>query len=155
MTGRNYWFVMLTVAVLLVSGLFGSRDCLAADKVRVRVTQIKASNNNGDAVDPALGGLGKRLKRKYRYRSFKLVTAKSQSIGQGASASYALANGMTLAVKVVSVDGKTIGLSVTISKGGAAVTAFTVRSRNDATFLTNVPWGQDLLILAIRPTLGG
>ena len=153
MTERGYSWFVLTAALLFVLGLSGSREALAAGDVRVRVTQIKASNVGGDAVDRALGDLGRRLKAKYRYRNFTLVGVNSQSVGQGKSASYSLANGMTLTVKVISVEGNNIGLALTISKGGGAVTAFSVRSRNGATFLTNVPWGQDMLILAIRTTL--
>ena len=155
MTGRLHTWLMLTAAVaLIVPALSGSHEALAAGDVRVQVTQIKASNAGDEAVDPALGDLGERLKRKYRYRNFKLVGSNSQSVAQGGSASYSLANGMTLTVKVTSVEGKNIGLTLTVSKGAAVVTSFSVRSRNRATFLANVPWGQDVLILAIRPTLG-
>ena len=146
MTERTYSWVVPAAALLFVLALSGSHEALAAGDVRVRVTQIKASNAGDEAVDPAMGDLGARLKAKYRYRN-------SQSVAQGGSASYSLANGMTLTVKVTSVEGNNIGMSLTISKGGGAVTSFSVRSRNGATFLANVPWGQDVLILAIRPTL--
>ena len=153
MTERTYSWLVPMAALLFVLGLSGSHEALAAEDVRVQVTQIKASNVGDDAVDPALGDLGERLKAKYRYRNFKLVGVNSQSVGQGRSASYALANGMTLTVKVASVDGNNIGLGLTIREDGGAVTSFSVRLRNGATFLTNVPWGQDVLILAIRPTV--
>ena len=70
MTGRYYSWLVATAVLLFVLGLSGSREGLAAQDVRVQVTQIKASNVGDDAVDPALGDLGERLKTKYRYRNF-------------------------------------------------------------------------------------
>ena len=147
----NYFPMMFVAALVVMLGVLDSSVCLGATGARVRVTQIKASNDGGDSVDPALGDLGRRLKRKYRYRNFKLVGSSTQSVGQGHSRAYKLANGMILKVKLVSVEGNTVKLGLTISKGGGTVTSFTVNARNGATFLANVPWGRDLLILAIRP----
>ena len=152
MSGRTWLLLVVLVGVLAVPALLGSSECRAAD-VGIQVTQVKAGNEGTDSVDPALGDLGAKLKEKYRYRNFKLIGSTSRSAAEGGSANYALANGMSLTIKVVSVKGTTAELSVSITQGGAPVTSFTVKVLSGATFLANVPWGKDILILAIRPSM--
>jgi len=145
MRNRTCSFLLLLTGFTVL--LAGSAPCAAQD-VAIQVTQVKASNAGGDVVDPALGDLGDKLKEKYRYRNFKLVGSTSHSAAKGGSADYALANGMTLTVKGVSVAENTVELNLSIP----GVTAFTVKARNGATFLTSVPWDKDVLVLAIRPS---
>ena len=144
-------FVAALVVVML--GVLDSSVCLGVTGARVRVTQIKASNDGDDSVDLALGDLGLRLKRKYRYRNFKLFGSSTRSVGQGQSTTYALANGMILKVKLLSVEKDTVKLSISFVKGDKALNSFTAGVRNGATFLTSIPWNRDLLILAIRVML--
>ncbi len=151
---KSTCFPMMFVAALVVLlGVVDSNVCLGATGARVRVTQIKASNDGGDSVDPALGSLGRRLKRKYRYRNFKLRASGTRSVGQGQSIPYKLVNGMVLKVKLVSVEKDTLKLSISFVKGSKVVNSFTAGVRNGATFLTSMPWDRDLLILAIRVAL--
>ena len=149
----NYFTMMFVAALVLVLGVLDSSVCLGATGARVRVTQIKASNDSGDFVDPTLGALGRRLKRKYRYRNLKLVGSGSQTVGQGQSAVYGLANGMSLKVKLLSVEKDTVKLNISFVKGDNVVNSFTAGVRDGATFLTSIPWDRDLLILAIRVRL--
>lgn len=149
----NCFPIMFVAALVVMLGVLDSNVCLAVTGARVRVTQIKASNDGGDSVDPALGDLGRRLKRKYRYRNFKLAGSDAQSIGQGQLAIYKLANGMTLKVKLISVKKDTVKLSISFVQGNKVVNSFTAGVRNGATFLTSIPWGRDRLILAIRVML--
>lgn len=150
---RNCFPMMFVAALVVMLGVLDSSVCLGVTGARVRVTQIKASNDGNDSVDPALGDLGRRLKRKYRYRNFKLVGSSTQSVGKGQARAYRLANGMVLMVKFLSVEKDTVKLSISFVKGGKVVNSFTAGARNGATFLTSISWDRDLLILAIRARL--
>ena len=149
----NYFPMMFVAALVVMLGVLDSSVCLGATGAQVRVTQIKASNDGNDSVDPALGDLGRRLKKKYRYRNFKLVGSSTQSVGQGHSRAYKLANGMILMVKLLSVEKDTVKLSISFVKGGNVAHSFTAGARNGATFLSSISWGRDRLILAIRVRL--
>ena len=145
MTQRTWWMVVF--AGIMLWWVAGPTSRCEAAEVNVHLTQVKASNEGPESVDPALGDLGQRLKEKYRYQNFKLVGTSSRATGEGASAEFELANGMRLIVKVVAVKGNNIELNLAVG----SVASFTVNVRNGGTFLTTVPWGKDMLVLAIRP----
>lgn len=152
MLERKWLLPVLLAGMLFFPMLIPSNRCQAAD-VDIRLTQVKASAEGPESVDPALGDLGKRLKEKFSQRNFKLVKTDSGSAGDGRSAEFALANGMSLAIKVLSVKPEAIELQLAITQGGKSVQSLKVSPRNGATFLISVPWEKNLLVLAIRPTI--
>jgi hypothetical protein len=151
MADRARSLAVLLVVMAAVPALLRPQECLAAE-VTVQVTQIKASNEGGESVDPALRDLGERVKKQYPYRNFKLVGTASHPAGEERAAEFQLANGMTLAAKLLSVRGNNIELDVSISQGTRPLPSFKVKVVSGGTFLTSFPWGKDLLILALRPT---
>jgi hypothetical protein len=145
---RTLWTMMLLTGLAGLVLLSAPSISYAAD-VAIAVTQVKASAEGPDFVDPALGDLGSQVKKQVPGKNFKLVGTASQSAAEGKSTDFVLANGMSLTVKVLSVKDKTIKLNLSIPN----VVSLSVDVRNNATFLTNVPWGKDKLVLAIRPSL--
>ena len=146
MSERVGVLLAMLAGVAIVSGFMSDSSCWAQE-VTVRVSQIRASNAGEEFVDPALGELGKQLRAKYRYRSFKLVGSVSRAGAPDATVEYDLANQMKLAIKIGQPADNFVQLNLSIPN----VPAFTVRARNGATFLTSVPWGNDALILATTP----
>lgn len=151
MTKRARSLPVLLVGVFVLPVLLFPDRCQAAE-AGIHVTQVKASNDGPESVDPALGELGQKLKEKYRYRNFKLAGSTSRSAAEGHSTEFSLANGMNLSVKVISVKGNTVELNLAITQGAQSIQTLKMSPRSGATFLISVPWGKDLLVLAIRPT---
>ena len=152
MLERRWPLPVLLAGMFFFPMLISSNRCEAAD-ASIRLTQVKASSEARETVDPALGDLGKPLKEKYPQRSFKLIKTDSGQASGDRAAEFALANGMSLSVKVVSVKGTAIKLQLTMTQGGKPVQSLTITPVNGATFLISVPWEKNLLVLAIRPTI--
>lgn len=148
---RRAWTAVPIAVVLVLT--WAGRPAWAQAAPEVAVTQVKASNAGPEFVDPALGRLGEVLKRKFGYRSFTRVSRSVRVIAQGGTGSYGLANGMALALKVEQVAAPMIKMKLALSEGGRAVSSFTVDVRSGGSFLASVPWGDDLLVLVICPTL--
>jgi hypothetical protein len=80
---------------------------LLAQPAKVTVTQVKASGSGGEvSIDPRLGELGKSLAKKFRYSQYTLVSSKATSIAVGGTATWKLADGKFLDIKLSGVRGE-------------------------------------------------
>jgi len=134
----------IVLAVCLVTFVAASP---AQAGVKVRVIQVKASNKGEEGVDPALGDLGERLKKRFPYKNFKKVGDDTHQGGVGDKLEYGLANESTLTLTILEIVEKVVSMQAVVDKLSTKV-----RVRSGTTFIINVPWGEDLLILALTPS---
>ena len=121
----------------------------SAQTVTVQVTQVRASNNGPESVDP---GLGERIKRQYPgYRSYKRVGSDTQSGTVGQTLRFGLTDGMSLTLELAGVDGDLVSMRAAVTGGRGPVVNTTIKVKSKHTCLIGVPLGGDKLILAIGP----
>jgi hypothetical protein len=158
MMTRYPWLLSLLALLAFAPALAFSADTPRAGEtprpvdVTIQVTQVKVLTEGPEAVDPALGDLGKQFKEKYPHRNCKSLGATSQKASEGKPATFQLANGMTMEVKVLSVKPDGIQLDIAINQGGKLFQPVKITPRNKATFIISVPWEKNVLGLAIRPS---
>ena len=117
------------------------------------MVQVRASNNGGDYVDPALGALGKRLKSTYPYRNYKKVGSSSKSAQTGGPLQFPLTGGMQLSLKLTGYAAPVVSIQAVVSKGAEQMTSTNLRVAKGGTVIISVPLGEDRLILAITVTV--
>ncbi|HUW58813.1 MAG TPA: hypothetical protein VMZ92_19400 [Planctomycetota bacterium] len=123
----------------------------AAQNITVRVVQVLASNEGEDYVDPALGALGKRLKKTYPYRNYRQVGSSSQSGGVGGTLQFALHGGMLLTLDIKGCQETVVSMLAVVIQGRTRLLSTSLSVGSGRTMIINVPIGNDRLILAITP----
>jgi len=142
--------IMLT-GVLCVMGISGRSAC--AQTITVRLVQVLASNRGEEYVDPTLGALGDKLKKRYPYRNFRKVGSGSASGRVGGSVRFSLHGGMVLTLGLKGYEAPMVLMHATVTSAEEAITAMNLKVRESRTVILSVPLGADALILAITPHL--
>ena len=140
-------FLSLSAVVLSVLVLMGATASSAQAGVSVRVIQVRASNEGEEFMDPDLGDQADALK-KFPYKSFTKVGADTKGGDVNDTLEYGLANGSTLKVTIIALAEKVVTLQVVVDK----LMNTRLRVRSGRTVMISMPWGQDVLILAITPS---
>ena len=122
-----------------------------AQTVTGRVVQVLASNEGGDYVDPALGALGRRLKRTYPYRNYKKVGSSAQSSRVGGQLEFGLHGGMRLTLDIKSCKIPVVSMLAVVTQGRRRVLSTNLTVTSGRTMIIAVPVGTNRLILAITP----
>ena len=149
------------LAALVAVSLAMQSVCVAKEgergekAVSVNVVQVQASNKGQDYIDPELGDLGKRLKSKYPYKSFKKVGSQSSRGAMGQSLNYPLVGGMSLTLELVSATHDVLTTKAAVMRGAQEIVKTSLRVGYRQPVLISVPLEEDLLILAITPSGGG
>ena len=87
----------------------------------VKVTQVAASGSGTPVtIDPKLKAVEKTLTNTFKFSKYAVVSQKTSSVSQGATANWKLDNGSFLDVTFVATDGKifTITVEVYTQSGG-------------------------------------
>ena len=78
------WVLMLTSTLLAPSG----------EAIQMGLVQVRASKTGKEYVDPALGSLGPRLKKRFPHKSFKKINSTVKPGRLGGSVKFTLVEGM-------------------------------------------------------------
>jgi len=120
-----------------------------AQTVSVHVTQVLASNK-GDYVDPTLGALGERLKRKYPgYRSYKRAGSSTRAGQVGETLQFDLTGGMMLTLNLLAYEDPEVSMRASVGQ----LVRTDLRVKNGRSMIISVPLGGDALVLVIAPTV--
>ena len=142
--------IVLT-GVLCVMSISGRSAC--AQTITVRLVQVLASNQGAEYVDPTLGALGDKLKKRFPYRNFRKVGSSTSSGRVGGSIRFSLHGGMALTLGLKGYEAPMVLMRATVTSADAAITAMNLKVRASRTVILSVPLGVDALILAITPYL--
>lgn len=146
---RDYaGFLSLSAAALAAWLLMAATASPAEAGVSVRVIQVRASNKGEEFVDPDLGDLGERLKKRFPYKNFKKVGDNTRQGDIGDALRYGLADGNVLNLTLVALKEKVVTMQMVVEK----LLNTKVRARLGATLTITLPWNGDLLILAVTPS---
>ncbi|KPL00381.1 MAG: hypothetical protein AMK75_05475 [Planctomycetes bacterium SM23_65] len=143
------WFSVVLIGVVCVTAVLVR--AAGAETVTVNVVQVLASNEGGDYVDPALGALGRRLKKTYPYRNYKKVGSSSQSSGVGGQLQFSLHGGMLLTLQVKSFKASVVSMLAVVTRGRKSLLTTNLTVASGRTVIIGVPVGTNRLILAITP----
>ena len=143
------WFSVVLIGVVCVTAV--RVRAAGAQTVTVRVVQVLASNEGGDYVDPALGALGRRLKRTYPYRNYRKVGSSAQSSPVGGQIRFSLHGGMRLTLNIKSCKIPVVSMLAVVSRGRKRLLTTTLTVSSGRTMIISVPVGTNRLILAITP----
>jgi hypothetical protein len=147
---------LAAIVVLATQPLWAAGDRKEGERaIGVNVIQVQASNKGEAFVDPALGELGKRLKAKYPYKSFKKVGAQTSRGTVGGTIEFPLMGGMSLSLELQSATHDVLTTKATVMRAAEEILKTSLRVRYNAPVIISVPLGDDLLILAITPSGGG
>ena len=124
---------------------------VSAETVTVNVVQVVASNEGEEYVDPALGALGRRLKRTYPYRSYRKGGSSTQSGAAGGTLQFALQGGMALTLDIKACKDMVVSMLAVVTGGRKRLLSTTLSVGNGRTVIIGVPLGKGRLILAVTP----
>jgi len=141
----------LSLGLVLV--LVTSVTAASAQQVTVTVIQVRASNEGEKHVDPALGGLGKRLQRTYPYKNYKLVGSQTLAGKIGGKLNFALQGGMAMALGLTGYVAPMVSMRVVVTRGGTQVMNSDLRVGSRRPLILSFPWGVNRLIVVITPTV--
>ena len=144
----HFGFLSLSAAALAAWLLMVATASTAEAGVSVRVIQVRASNKGKEFVDPALGDLGERLKKRFPYKNFRKVGEDTRQGDIGDALRYDLADGNVLNLTLVALKEKVVTMQMVVEK----LLNTKVRARLGAIFMIALPWNGDLLILAVTPS---
>jgi hypothetical protein len=122
-----------------------------AQTVTVNLTMVRASNNGPEFVDPSLGSLGGKLKKKFPYRNYRKVGSTSQSGALGGTLQFSLGEGVVLALHLTAYEDPVVTIRATVAKGRETVITVNLRVHKGQTAIISVPVGADAVFLAITP----
>lgn len=142
-------YCILLMLVFAVVGISAREVC--AQEIKVRVIQVRASNTGKEEVDPSLGALGERIKRRYPYRNYKRVDTSYRSGGAGDTILFPLTGGLSLTLVLKGYQDPMVEMQATVRRAGAPILNTNLRVKAGRTMIISVPLARDTLILAITP----
>lgn len=130
---RVLLFSLLTMLAVAVTGTAQTQP----QNVEVRIGAILASNQN-DEFDARLKGLEKQL-RVLKYRSYRLLTDKSENIPRNGNKVFEIPGGRSLMVTPQEFQDNRIALQVRLTDGKKPLLDTTVRIANKGNFILGGP----------------
>ena len=130
---RVLLFSLLAMLAVAVSGTAQTQP----QNVEVRIGAILASNQN-DEFDARLKGLEKQL-RVLKYRSYRLLTDKSENIPRNGNKVFEIPGGRSLMVTPQEFQDNRIALQVRLTDGKKPLLDTTVRIANKGNFILGGP----------------
>ena len=130
---RVLLFSLLSMLAVAVTGTAQTQP----QNIEVRIGAILASNQN-DEFDARLKGLEKQL-RVLKYRSYRLLTDKSENIPRNGNKVFEIPGGRSLMVAPQEFQDNRIGLKVHLTDGKKPLLDTTVRIANKGNFILGGP----------------
>jgi hypothetical protein len=130
---RVLLFSLLAMLAVAVSGTAQTQP----QNIEVRIGAILASNQN-DEFDARLKGLEKQL-RVLKYRSYRLLTDKSENIPRNGNKVFEIPGGRSLMVTPQEFQDNRIALQVRLTDGKKPLLDTTVRIANKGNFILGGP----------------
>lgn len=130
---RVLLFSLLAMLAVAVTGTAQTQP----QNVEVRIGAILASNQN-DEFDARLKGLEKQL-RVLKYRSYRLLTDKSENIPRNGNKVFEIPGGRSLMVTPQEFQDNRIALQVRLTDGKKPLLDTTVRIANKGNFILGGP----------------
>lgn len=130
---RVLLFSLLALLAVAVTGTAQTQP----QNVEVRIGAILASNQN-DEFDARLKGLEKQL-RVLKYRSYRLLTDKSENIPRNGNKVFEIPGGRSLMVTPQEFQDNRIALQVRLTDGKKPLLDTTVRIANKGNFILGGP----------------
>jgi hypothetical protein len=130
---RVLLFSLLAMLALAVTGTAQTQP----QNIEVRIGAILASNQN-DEFDARLKGLEKQL-RVLKYRSYRLLTDKSENIPRNGNKVFEIPGGRSLMVTPQEFQDNRIALQVRLTDGKKPLLDTTVRIANKGNFILGGP----------------
>jgi len=130
---RVLLFSLLAMLAVAVTGTAQTQP----QSVEVRIGAILASNQN-DEFDARLKGLEKQL-RVLKYRSYRLLTDKSENIPRNGNKVFEIPGGRSLMVTPQEFQDNRIALQVRLTDGKKPLLDTTVRIANKGNFILGGP----------------
>jgi hypothetical protein len=145
---RVLLFSLLAMLAVAVSGTAQTQP----QNIEVRIGAILASNQN-DEFDARLKGLEKQL-RVLKYRSYRLLTDKSENIPRNGNKVFEIPGGRSLMVTPQEFQDNRIALQVRLTDGKKPLLDTTVRIANKGNFILGGPPHEGgVLVLSISATV--
>jgi hypothetical protein len=130
---RVLLFSLLAMLAVAVTGTAQTQP----QNIEVRIGAILASNQN-DEFDARLKGLEKQL-RVLKYRSYRLLTDKSENIPRNGNKVFEIPGGRSLMVTPQEFQDNRIALQVRLTDGKKPLLDTTVRIANKGNFILGGP----------------
>lgn len=144
-------FYVLLVSVVWVLMLTSTLFAPSGEVIQMGLVQVRASKTGKEYVDPALGKLGPRLKKRFPHKSFKKISSTARSGTLGSSVKFTLVGGMELSIKLKSKSKKAVKITAVVKKDARAILNVNLRMIKGRYILLVVPLADgDTLILAIK-----
>ncbi|MET0586180.1 MAG: hypothetical protein ABW099_14975 [Candidatus Binatia bacterium] len=145
---RVLLFSLLAMLAVAVTGTAQTQP----QNIEVRIGAILASNQN-DEFDARLKGLEKQL-RVLKYRSYRLLTDKSENIPRNGNKVFEIPGGRSLMVTPQEFQDNRIALQVRLTDGKKPLLDTTVRIANKGNFILGGPPHEGgVLVLSISATV--
>lgn len=148
-------FCLAALVALAASVAFGAR----AEASTITVTEIKASGSDAAVqVDDKLSEMADKLRKQFHFSKYEFLASKSTSVAVGEKATWTLATGYFVDIKLASAAADSVALDFEAYKqsGGKreSIATMTIKTAKGSTFLTVLPDQPELkgarLILAIK-----
>lgn len=145
---RVLLFSLLAMLAVAITGTAQTQP----QNIEVRIGAILASNQN-DEFDARLKGLEKQL-RVLKYRSYRLLTDKSENIPRNGNKVFEIPGGRSLMVTPQEFQDNRIALQVRLTDGKKPLLDTTVRIANKGNFILGGPPHEGgVLVLSISATV--
>jgi len=145
---RVLLFSLVAMLAVAVTGTAQTQP----QNIEVRIGAILASNQN-DEFDARLKGLEKQL-RVLKYRSYRLLTDKSENIPRNGNKVFEIPGGRSLMVTPQEFQDNRIALQVRLTDGKKPLLDTTVRIANKGNFILGGPPHEGgVLVLSISATV--